>query len=243
MMWLRCPRQWEFRYVKGLKIPTPAMVLLGTAYHGALETNFKYKLERKEDLPLVDVLDAFATCWERRLIPVPQAVEGYSLEEIDWEGYEPGEVKDKGIQLVKAYRQSIAPRINPKDVELRIEKATGGVSFIGSIDLIDESGLVIDHKTSYRSKSQGEAERDLQPSAYAYLLDKPLDFEFHVALRTGVPGIQRIGTKRTRQDIEWYLEMVKLILFEMKTGIAPPNPTSYMCSPKWCGYWNLCRRN
>jgi hypothetical protein len=214
------------------------MLLLGGAYHGALEANFKYKKEKKEDLPLSDVLDAYDTCWEKRAAP---AEDEETVEEIDWEDEDPGELKDKGAQLVKTYHRDVAPEIYPKEVELKLTRdAARKVPFVGYVDLIDENGLVIDHKTSKRSKNADEANRDIQPSAYAYLMNKPINFEFQVAVKKVDPVIQKVPTKRTRADIEWYYDMVELVLKQMKRGIAPPNPTSFLCSPKWCGYWNLC---
>ena len=86
-MWLRCPRQWEYRYVAGLKIPPSGPLIVGSAYHSALEGNFIQKVSSMVDLPLSDCLDIFSDAWEERL-------SGEEL--IVWDQLGPGECKDQG---------------------------------------------------------------------------------------------------------------------------------------------------
>lgn len=231
-MWQRCPRQWEYRYVKGLKIPPSGALIEGHCYHKTLETNFAQKITSFEDLPVSDCLDIFSTEWEKSLA---------DEEEIIWEVSTPGQVKDEGISLVKKYVVNQSPFVQPIEVEEWYISEIAGVKFIMRIDLIESNGIVIDHKTSSKLYTQDDVDRDSQASAAAFSLNRAILFHNHVAVKTTVPKIQVVKTVRTREDIDWWLDMAAGVITQMKTGLAPPRPTGWHCSEKYCGYWNICR--
>jgi len=242
-LWLKCPKAWEFRYVKGLKIPPSGALVQGSSYHGALKENFSFKLKNGKDMSISDVLDAYDTSWNERLkgddLGKDESEEAGGSE-VDWGGRPPDMLKDEGAKLVKVYHKQYAPAIMPLGVELYREKPLiEGVKFIGYLDLELED-KIIDHKLKGKMISQIEADKDTQPLSYCFLSDK-MDFDYHVAIKKKVPEIQILTVKRkTAEDIEWWKNMVIDIVNNIKTGIFPPNPTSWLCSERWCGYWPKC---
>lgn len=237
-MWQRCPKQWEYRYVLGLKTPPSGALIEGGCYHKALEVNFQQKIATRADLPVPDCLDAFSDAWNNRLA---------EEEFIDWEERNPIALKDEGISLVREYQLTTAPSVQPVRVEEAYVSEVAGVRFVCIPDLEDEKRAIIDHKTSSRSFSQDDVDRSTQASAEAFALGRPIVFYNHVALKLRVPRIQIVRTIRTRADIEWYVNMVAGIITQMKTGVAPPRPidafgkAGYWCSPKFCGFYERCR--
>jgi len=231
-MWQRCPRQWYFRYVKGLKIPPSGALILGGSYHSALEGNFRQKVTSHTDLPVDDCLDIFSDAWDIRLS---------REEDIDWKEERPGDVKDMGTGLVKTYREDVSPIVQPVLVEEPYVTEVAGVKFLLVMDLQDIDDIVVDHKTASKSKTQEEIDRDMQASAIAYVLGRPIVFRNHVALKLKVPRIQILETVRSPIDVLWWIEMATDIIEQMKTGIAPPRPGGWWCSEKWGGYWPMCR--
>jgi len=163
--------------------------------------------------------------------------------EVDWEGMRPEEVKDEGYSLVRAYMTKVAPLVQPVEVEEWRVSEIAGVPFVNRIDLINDAGVVLDHKTSNKSYSQADVDRDMQASAAAFSLGRPILFENHVAIKTATPKIQIVRTVRTREDIEWWLDASCAIILQMKSGIAPPRPNGWWCSPQYCGYYSMCRGN
>ncbi len=230
-MWSRCARQWEFRYVKGLKMPPSGALIEGGCYHKALEFNFYQKITSFEDMPVNECLDAFSDEWDIRL----------SGEDINWENKSPGFHKDEGISLVTEYMASTAFTVQPVVVEEALVSEVAGIKFLCVPDMIDMKKVVIDHKTSARAYSQNDVDKGLQASAEAFALDRPIMFQNHVAIKARVPKIQIIKSYRTRTDIDWWVEMAAQIITQMKTGIAPPNPDGWHCSPRFCGFYELCR--
>ena len=234
-MWLRCPKQYEFRYIHNMRMPPAGALIQGSCYHKALEVNFSYKIDHAEDRPLDEVLDAYADEWEHL------TEDGDNDAGIDWEDKEPGVLKDEGIGLVKVYHALIAPDVQPLKVETFYQKMLDGVNFVGYIDLETELVDVIDHKTAGRSYNQDDVDRDIQISAYAWLLGREIKAANHVAVKTKQPKIQIVETVRTKTDIRWWRDMALEVKRAIDKGVFPPSPTGWHCGPKWCGYWNLCR--
>lgn len=233
-MWQRCPKQWEFRYVRGLKEPPSAALFEGSCYHRTLEFYFNQKMKTGRDLPLDDCLDLFATVWDDKL----------QLDEnIDWGGKKPSVIKDEGVGLVGAYRSEVSYKVVPVMVEHYFTTQVAGVEFVLIMDLLDENDVAIDHKTSSRIYTQDKVDRDLQASATAFALGRPIEFHNHVAVKGKFPHIQIIKTYRALEDIDWWKLMTAKIILQMKSGIAPPRPTDWWCAPRWCGYYDRCRGN
>ncbi len=231
-MWQRCPKQWEYRYVHGLKIPPSGALIEGRCYHETLEKNFRQKVSSQEDLPLDDWLDIFSTVWDATLL---------GEERITWEGKGPGYLKDEGIGLVGEYRLSTSPSVQPVNVERTYVSEVEGVKFLCIIDLEEASLAIIDHKTSAKRYTQVDVDKSLQASAAAFVLDRGIVFYNHVAVKTRKPVIQIVKSYRTRDDIDWWLGMATQVVQQMTTGIAPPCPSGWWCSEKFCGYYEMCR--
>ena len=231
-MWIRCPRQWEYRYIYGLKEPPSISLIEGGCYHTTLEENFKQKIDSGIDLDFDICYDIFTTAWEKRL---------HETDEIQWEDKEPGTVKDEGLNLVGVYIENVAPQVSPLEVEREYVKPVLGTKFVMRLDVMDVNKVVIDHKTSSRSYNQDDDDKDPQASAVAFALDRPIVFYNHVALKLKQPRIQLVKTYRTRADIDWYQKSTEQVISLMRTGIAPPNEGHYLCSPRFCGYWKRCR--
>ena len=231
-IWLRCPAQWEYRYVQGIKSPPSGDLIEGSCYHKAIEANFTQKIVTFQDLSIDDCLDAFSSCWQVAIT---------REENIVWGGKSPEFIKDQGMTLVAEYMAIVSHLIQPIRVETPINTEIAGVKFICIPDLIDINKIVIDHKTSSKIYVQADVDRNLQASAEAYSLGRPIVFRNHVAVKTRTPHIQIIQTYRTRSDIEWWVDLVTGVIAQMNSGVAPPRPTDWWCSPRFCGYYELCR--
>jgi len=238
-MWLRCPRQWEYRYVKGLKMPPSGALIEGGCYHKALEVNFRQKITSFEDMLVDECLDAYSDEWEARL---------KAEELIDWQGKPLSFYKNEGVVLVTEYMASISQFVQPVRVEAAGISEIAGVVFVCIPDLVDRNTIVIDHKTSARDYQQKDVDNDIQLSAQAFLLGRQIVAHFHVAVKGSRPHIQISRTFRTHKDIEWWYEMAVGIIAQMKTGFAPPRSVDafgkrgYWCSEKWCGFYGICQK-
>lgn len=232
-MWQHCPRKWEFKYVKHIQPPASAPLIEGSCYHKVLETYFNHKLVTGKDLLLPEVNDSIATHW--KTITASENL-------IDWGMHNPEDVRLECQALLTEYVSTIAPQITPVNVEETYISDIDGTKFVCVIDLITSEGAVIDHKTSAKKFTQDDVDKDIQATAEAFVLDKAIVFQNHVAVKDNIT-IQIVKSYRTDVDIKWWLEMTKGIIKQMNSGIAPPRAMKgdYLCSWKYCPYWNQCR--
>jgi putative RecB family exonuclease len=234
-MFLRCPLQYEFRYIKHLKVPPSGALTLGKAIHSVLEKNYRQKIKTKQNLPVEHWKDLFSDTWEKN-----------AKETIFKEDEKPGTMKDDGIKLLQTYHNNIAPKIQPVGVEKEflIELEHLKHPILGYIDLIDDKGYIIDHKVSKRSWPKGKEHTDLQLTAYS-LAYKQLEgkkekgLRFDVMVRNKEPKIQQLSTKRNQQDINRFKKLIVYVSCSIENSIFYPNE-NYMCPS--CGYADLCKK-
>lgn len=237
-MYLRCPRAYYYRYVRGLKIPPKGSMVLGRSVHFSLETGLKEKKETAVDPPLDLFQDAFHDAWERNL-------EEYEL--IIWEEREE-KVKDDGYRLIEKWHKLRLPEIEPKEVEvpIQIEFKNSSVKLLEVVDLIDRSGRIIDHKVR-KKKVTGEVKTSLQLSLYLLGLSKlegrkieRVRVAIESLIRKKEPEIYVEEAIRTWKHVEFALEIVSQVVKAIEADIFPASPGNRLCSPRWCGYWELC---
>jgi len=236
-MFLRCPRQYYFRYIEGKKIPPKSALTLGKSIHGGIEKNYSQKIGSHQDLPVGDICDVYSENFE------------FLKKETLWLPDEnPGKIKDEGYGLIKTYQKEIAPSIQPATVEEKftIEFPNVDYAFTGIMDLTTDNDFVIDHKTTSRTPNQKEIGKNLQLTAYAtgfrYLRKKQeKQLRLDYIMRKREPEIMSITTERDEQDIHSFLKLIGYIHEAIQSGLFYPNINNRLCNEKWCGFWDLCQ--
>lgn len=176
-MLMRCPEQYRRRYVAGLMERPAAALVWGKADHQAHETNFRQKIDSHTDLPVDDIKVAFAEAFDQA-----------SDDDIDWGADKPGELKDKGVELVALYHQQVSPKVQPTAVEERFELRIPGVPVpvVGFIDVIEDA-RGIERKTAKQKASTVKPRWLLQGLLYQLVERKPI--EWHVCTKTKLPAV------------------------------------------------------
>jgi len=234
-MYLRCPLQYFFRYTCDLKIPPTGSLTLGRAIHETLHDNYHQKIQSHRDLPISDVTDIYSNHWEQE-----------AREALFGDGEKPGKLKDQGVQMLTTYFDSVAPHIQPVDVEREfLVKADGiGLPLKGYIDLIDDRRYIIDHKTSKRNFPEDTAEKDIQLTAYALAYRiltgrNEKGVRLDVMVKTKEPKIQQLQATRTQADIDRFVRLAQQVEKGINAEAFYPNE-NYMCGI--CGYKDMCEK-
>ena len=237
-MFLRCPKQYEFRYVNGIRIPPSGVLVLGGAGHSAIAYNYKQKIQTHQDLKINEVTEFFAEEFDRKV----------KEEEPIFDEDRPKDLKDNGIKVLKKYQNDKAKIIQPKEVEKVFAIDFTNVNYFikGFIDLITENEELVDHKISKKSPSQSNIDDDLQMTVYKlgynYTYNKdPIELRYDYLITSKNPKIKSYPTFRTNEDIDEYLVIVGQIVEYIKRGDFYKNTQSYNCSQKYCGYYEKCR--
>lgn len=264
-MYLRCPRQYEFRYVKKISRPPSVAATQGSGIHHALEHTHHHIVDKGVPAPIAELESVYSDAFEQVKPEIPK-------EAWDQEGVTEGALKDMGIKLVRLYNLQYAPKVKPqvkdgvRGIEKRFEILVAGVPVVGIIDLIDanaEGGItdiekeiirqhggniptmfetaIADFKTKAKSMSAAEVDSSLQLTLYSYAEQIPL-VRIDQLLKLKTPKITRTMATRTLQDHKWMKEVVHGVARAIHAGIFPPcSPSAWCCSSRWCGFYGMCR--
>jgi RecB family exonuclease len=233
---LRCPQQWAYRYVDGLKRPPSIAIVQGSSLHKAAEHNYAYKVETHEDLPTEEVLDVCRDAFLKE----SEAVE-------DWEDSKPSVALDETIGITTAYQTELAPSVQPVHVEREIVLTDDSWRYpiLGYTDVEDDS-RVIDIKTAGKKKSQSDLDSSLQGGIYLlhrHRAGLPENMDWHVAVKAKTPSVQVISRQRVDHvhTVRFVARVQEAIDVALKSGVfAPALPGSWHCSERFCGYWSIC---
>lgn len=233
----RCPRQYWFRYVKGIKSPPAIAMTEGSAHHVALEYNNIHKMEKGRDLK-----DSVIT--EKFVETLRDLVE---KEDVKYEEESEDAIIERGGIWHKKYMREFAPKIEPVSAEkehMKAVKLNGReVFFHAFIDLVQPK-KVTDYKTTTAygfSNKRRELDADLQMTFYAWL-ENLKKVEQICFIKGNTPEVKAIESTRNDKQIDWALEVAGQIVKAIDAGAFPMcAPTSWQCNPKWCGYYDSCR--
>jgi len=270
-MYLRCARQYYFRYIKDEIRPPGIAMSLGTGVHKSLELTHNHIVDHGQPAAEEQLLTTFSEAFDRASEDIPK--EAWTQEETT-----PGALKDEGVRLVRLYNAKVAPQVRPRvgkddkgkevrGIEQSFSVLIAGIPVIGFIDLIDTNDpsavvspeelvlmikagktipetmrtVVADLKTKQKSFSQGDVDGSLQLTLYSYVTKIPT-VRFDQLLRQKVPKVTRISATRRPADYLWLQEVYTGVAEAITKGVFPPcSPTEWVCSAKWCGYWSICR--
>ena len=236
--YLRYPMQYYYRYIRDLKLPPKSVLTLGSSVHAGIAHNYTQKKETKKDLKIDEVLDAYSQSWE------------LGIKETEWQKDElPGKIKDQGIDVLKVYHQEISPKIQPIEVEQKYEINFGNVdyTFVGYMDLLDDKGRIVDHKTTARTPSKISSDHRLQLTGYSLLhlvskgkQEKKVRIDYMV--KNCKAKVVTLEDKIRRADIDRLLKLMGYVSKAIEQKMFYPQPHNFMCSAKNCGYWELCHK-
>ena len=231
-MYLRCPRQYEYRYVKGEKVPPDGGLVAGIAFHNAAETALIAKRDE----------DRVATEEEVADLARDEAQTGLEDAVLE-EGQTAGAIKDKAARLSEGWARDLLPDQRPAEVEASWETVIDDVKVVGRIDMIDTDGVVKDWKTSSKSPPNPQA-LAANPQTGLYALASESDnvhYAYIVDNKSGVKCTEvALPTDLTASARELASELVVDVATAVRSGVFPRNQSGWWCSPRWCGYYSQC---
>ena len=232
----RCPRQWAFSYIEGLRRPPGVALIKGSALDKAATFNLEQKRVTKRDLAVDDVLEVAEDAFRK------DVDRNGGQSEVRWDGTNFARALDSAINLTSTHMKHHAPLIQPRDVQLELHRELpDGRDFVGFVDFVEEDGTLSDVKSGSRRMAAGDADTDPQPSAYGYLVGEPVAFKFYRSIDTGSKLTHEIvETGRDQRAIDWYEQKVLDVSAAINTGVFPPNDSGWHCSRRFCGFFEMC---
>jgi CRISPR/Cas system-associated exonuclease Cas4 (RecB family) len=234
--YLRCPKQWEYAYVKRIRSRPTLRLAIGSAGHTAIERDLKQKLWTEQDLPLEEMQETFRDEFMKE-----------ALDAEDTAKETKGQALDSGVKSVSKWRRDVAPATEPIMVEEPIQYSLNGVPVSGTIDVVKKGDIIGDWKiTAKTPEKKGNPGYLLSLVGYAIgfrkltgRVETGLVLDHIVRLKT--PTHVPIESKGAVPDdsIRAYAGIVDDVARGIQGGNFPPSGLQgTACS--WCGYRDIC---
>lgn len=217
-----CPLQYRHRYIDQWHAPYTPASLRGDAVHQTLEANFVRKKRNRRDLEPVEALEIFDDVWRRQ---APAEAEAKSGDTAAFPVDEWDAAYAEGTRLLEHYLATEEPRIVPHLVEHRFHFSLPGVPVpvVGTVDLIDQNGVVIDHKTAREPFDPSYPATNMQLMCYAIAyatfragarlrpgtLPSPYfipEVRVDVLVASDPPTVQRLTAKYRAEELQAFAE-------------------------------------
>jgi putative RecB family exonuclease len=232
--YLRCPRQFELKYIRGVApafLPVP--LVFGSAFHAALAAFYGELEVSGTPLQRGHMLDVFRTEWAR-------GVDGPIPLQVDEEDDTSTNLVDKGVSMLHAFAEyaeknldgikvvavesSFAVAIHDPDSGEALEE-----QLVGTMDLVVEDHgqrVVVEHKTSAKKYSADQLRYDIQPTGYKLAARQAgmgeVGLRFQVVTKTKVPAVQIADITRDDQDEEDFARTAVGVLRAIDAGVSYP---------------------
>lgn len=226
----RCPRQWAYRYVLGVKVPPDGGLLVGSGVHHAAEVGMVEKMQTGTD---PDPEMAAETAAE-------YVSEQVRSGEVRLEDDDQGGLTDRAVRISRAWAAEAAPLVMPVAVEDTFTVSLAGIPVTGRLDVVTAT-QVVDWKTSGKSPNRDDVVKSTQTSLYARATGKPLSFVYLVNQVKGVKVAPvEVGEDESAQAARLAEATVADVAEGMALGVWPRNRNGWHCSKRWCGYYDRC---
>lgn len=248
-----CAHKWEGTHLLGMRMPSGPRALLGTAIHAGTAA---FDLARMNGAPITPY-DAGGVMVEALQHPE---------YEVDWhaDDLRPADAEKIGLNLLARYCTEVSPRYTFEAVELTtkpysIDCGSGTIiTLTGTLDRCrvrasGEGRGISDVKTGGAAVQKGQAKikgHRAQLGTYELLYEFTTNNEITepgeiIGMKTkgapevavsAAPGCKdlMIGSDRDPGLLEFAAQM-------FRAGLFPPNPSSHLCSPKYCARWTKCK--
>lgn len=252
----RCGIQFQRRYGHRFGIwheeeiiPPGVAMLTGTAVHSTVKADLQHKIDNGELLAKEQIRDLASdnvkTEWNKGVMLTDE--EAGSIENAL------GDTIDQAISLSVLHHNFVAPLIQPVALEEAfVLKLIGyDIDLAGRKDIREVNGNIRDTKTA-RATPPEDAARTFQVAMYSMseLVQRgkypdKVTLDYLVKTKTAKVEHRSISpddafTTPLRRRIERAIEVIRTVK-EGKQALTPADPTSFICSSRYCGFSSSCQ--
>lgn len=253
-LYMSCGERYRRRYVEKQRTPSSSNLGQGRLIHKVVENMNLVKMKEGRLMEAEEVNDMVSSLRHE-----------FTEDIVIWDPKVPDmEVLDTTTrELVELYRQVRLPETRPKAVELRIGALLDGeVPYVGFVDLleygpmadptvpivlegsvprIDRSDCVTDLKATGKKYGSHRIENAMQLTLYAEVTGVD-NVAFDLLVQKKENEFVRQGGIRTPSEKQHAKNVAKDIAQGISAGYFPrTEPENWMCTPKWCDYYDQCR--
>lgn len=245
-MHARCGVQFEKVYLEGQRRPPRVAMTIGNAVDRAVESDLIAKRDAGAALPADVVADSAAMSFDSAWSNEEPWLDAAERER--GEAAVKGAAKDQSIALAVEHNRVLTPSVSPVHVQRRVRVSVPSLRYDieGTFDLQTADGWIRDVKTSGKLKTANDVASSVQVGLLYPFMASIVDGKWperaamHVLQKTKKPRAYVVDAP-VLQDTEPLMQRIRRVERSMETGLfIPADPTSWMCSAKWCGFFDEC---
>lgn len=242
-----CGQQFVYRYIEKLIRPPGVALIRGKAPHKSSEADLKAKLEKGELLEREAVGQVATDYVDEQFkgeVKINAECEGMTVKEARTK------TRDNARKLAFVHHDFVAPAIIPTGLEIRVEANFPElpIPYVGILDVVDNEADVRDTKTKTQAPEKNLAHTSEQVTVYwglfsAYFKRPPTKLGLDVLWVTKGGKVDQRPLWTTRDATAWKIKLNRSLrmLAAVEREIFLPAPVDHwMCSPRWCGYTDVC---
>lgn len=241
---LKCPRQYELKYVT--EVPPShrsGSLALGSAVHAVLAFFYGRLMRAMEEPSVEELKSEFVVAWSR-------ALEGDVPVLLD-DGETVDAAQDKGLALVEVFHRDAPRPAQVTGVEQRfavelVDTTTGEAlprRLVGIMDTVvrdaDGRHRILEHKTAAKRFAEDKLRYDLQPTAYSLaalaLGLGPVSVTLQILLKQKKPSLELRDLIRDDRDHDDFLHVVSGVLRAIEAEAFYPIHDWWCRSCPWAG--------
>lgn len=245
-----------YHKLQGRKARARTYHVLGTTVHRGAQSDYEARLLQGELRSREQVLDEagalFDEVWEKEDPWLDEEEAGTPRATYR-------ELRGQAVKLSLAHHERIAPEVRPRDVERRLRAQVGGTSIelVGTLDVLEHLPPLVpgdppfvrvrDAKTSKGKLGRAAAAASIQGQLYSFLVGvidgTPVDSFVLDVMEKRRPAAYalEVPAPRTFDPLLLRIEKAARVI---ETGsfmpADPTGPSGWVCTEKFCGYWNEC---
>lgn len=251
-----CGVMYQKKYIDKIPRAVGTALIIGGATHSSVQRDLRHMIDTGlllKDAEIQDIArDAFAVKWNTSgdiLLSEDEKAIGEQAVR--------GAGTDLSVALAMLHHYEIAPNLFPSHVEHKFRLVIKGYPYdiLGILDVREEGAesklfshyvTVRDTKTAGKTPSQQDVDRTEQLTVYAMWERQssgkaPGAVFIDALVKTKVP--KAVSLKSTRNDYDFQTFLLRMERFceaLEKGAFVPCDPTDWICTPKWCGYYDTC---
>jgi len=240
-MFGRCGLQYLYRYVQGERRPPGVALLVGSGTHEGVEASLVHKLSGAP-ATLEQVQEAARDGVRRRFadeVVLTDDEHALGRDKVA------GAAIDTAARLAGLYHEEVTPTREPLAVERPWEiDLGGGVTVSGVTDLVC-ADAIDDLKTA--GKAPGADAIRTPQLALNQLAIQTIDGQAPERVRlvtltkTARPKVVTQEATIGDRERAAVVTRIEAVAAAIKAGVfVPADPTSWTCTPKFCGWWDRC---
>lgn len=222
-----CAAKWWYKHALRLPDPMTLPLAIGRAVHAGIEA----ALTSNTFTSATDAAQVFSDTFD--------AAAAKTMEPDDAKA----KAKTRAASYFEIWIREAARGIGDEpDIERELHGTIGGIAVKAKLDILTETGRLIDIKTKYDKPRRLPASHYLQAITYA-LLTQADSAQVHMLCGSRSPSLQVFDVRLT-DDARRYAEAIyQAAADQIRSGLFPPRRDSPNCSRLTCPYHLHCVRD